>query len=99
VDEDVSGLTFEKWDPSVHTDASQAPVTRIVNSRHLCVANFDLREVMPRQLESVERGGPRTGDTTVKKIHGLGTRRYVPSVTIIVVNLLPIHHKNCGKID
>ena len=28
VDEDVSGLTFEEWDPSVHTDVSQTHVVR-----------------------------------------------------------------------
>ncbi len=32
VDEDVSGLTFEEWDPSVDTDSSQTPVTMIVHS-------------------------------------------------------------------
>jgi hypothetical protein len=32
VDEDVSGLTFEEWDPSADTDASEAPVAMIVNS-------------------------------------------------------------------
>ena len=30
VDEDVSGLTFEEWDPSGDTDVSQVPVTMIV---------------------------------------------------------------------
>ena len=29
VDEDVSGLTFEEWDPSVGTDVSTPPVTMI----------------------------------------------------------------------
>ncbi len=28
VDEDASGLTFEEWDPSADTDASEAPATR-----------------------------------------------------------------------
>ena len=32
VDEDASGLTFEEWDPSADTDASEAPVAMIVNS-------------------------------------------------------------------
>ena len=50
VDNDVSGLTFEEWDPSVDTDASQTPVTMIVNSSDLCVVDFDLR-VIPLQLE------------------------------------------------
>jgi hypothetical protein len=47
VDEDASGLTFEEWDPSVDTDASEAPVAMIVNSSELCAAGFDLREVIP----------------------------------------------------
>ncbi len=32
VDEDASGLSFEEWDQSADTDASEAPVTIIVNS-------------------------------------------------------------------
>jgi hypothetical protein len=47
VDEDTSGLTFEEWDPSADTDASEAPVTMIVNSSELRAAGFDLREVIP----------------------------------------------------
>jgi hypothetical protein len=35
VDEDASGLTFEEWDPSADTDASEAPVAMIVNSSEL----------------------------------------------------------------
>ena len=50
VDKDVSGLTFEEWDPSVDIDVSQTPVTMIVNSSDLCVVDFDLR-VIPLQLE------------------------------------------------
>jgi hypothetical protein len=36
VDEDTSGLTFEEWDRSEDTDASQAPVAMIVNSSEMC---------------------------------------------------------------
>ena len=32
VDEEVSGLTFQEWDPSEDTDDSQSPVTMIVSS-------------------------------------------------------------------
>ena len=60
VDEDASGLTFEKWDPSADTDASEAPVTMIVNSSQLRATGFDLREVIPLQLETVTRGDRRT---------------------------------------
>jgi hypothetical protein len=55
VDEDVSGLTFEEWDPSTNTDASKAPVAMIVNSSEMCVVGFDLREVIPLQFEVVTR--------------------------------------------
>jgi hypothetical protein len=47
VDQEVSGLTFEEWDPSPDTDASEAPVTMIVNSSEMCSACFDLREMIP----------------------------------------------------
>jgi len=76
VDENTSGLTFEEWDPSVDTDASQAPVPMIVNSSELCTTAFDLREVIPLQLDTVARGGRCTRGATLKKIHALGTRRY-----------------------
>ena len=80
VDEDDSGLTFEEWDPSADTDASQAPVAMIVNSSELCAAGFDLREVIPLQLEAAACGDRRTRGTDLKQIHGMGTKRYVLSV-------------------
>jgi hypothetical protein len=81
VDEDASGLTFEEWDPSADTDASEAPVTMIVNSSELRAAGFDLREVIPLQLETAARGGQRRMcGTVLNQIHGMGTRRYVLSV-------------------
>ena len=66
VDEDVSGLSFEEWDPSADTDSSQSPVTMIVNSSELSAAGFDLKEVIPLQLESVTRGGWCTHGTALK---------------------------------
>ena len=80
VDEDASGLTFEEWDPSADTDASESPVAMIVNSSELHAAGFDLREVIPLQLETEASGVRRTRDTTLKQIHDMGTRRYVLSV-------------------
>jgi hypothetical protein len=80
VDEDASGLTFEEWDPSADIDASEAPVAMIVNSSELSATGFDLREVIPLQLEVETRGGQRTPGTVLKQIHGMGTRRYVLSV-------------------
>jgi hypothetical protein len=72
VDEDASGLTFEEWDPSADTDASEDPVAMTVNSSELRATGFDLREVLPLQLE--------TRGASLKQIHGMGTRRYVLSV-------------------
>ena len=60
MDEDDSGLTFEEWDPSADTDALEAPVAMIVNSSELRATGFDLREVIPLQLEATARGGQRT---------------------------------------
>ena len=62
------------------TDTSEAPVTMIVNSSELRVTGFDLREVIPLQLEAAARGGQRPRGTALKQIHGMGTRRYVLSV-------------------
>ncbi len=59
VDEDASCLTFEEWDPSADTDASEAPVAMIVNTSELRSAGFDVRDVLPLQLEAASRGGQR----------------------------------------
>ncbi len=75
--------TVTVWDPSTDTDSSEVPVAMIVNSSELRNAGFDLREVIPVQLEVVTRGARRTRGTTLKQIHGMGTRsarRYVLSV-------------------
>ncbi len=74
VDEDASGLTFEEWDPSAVTDDSEDPVAMIVNSSELCASGFDLRQVMPLQLEVSARGGQRTRDAVLKQIHDMGTK-------------------------
>jgi hypothetical protein len=69
VDEDASGLTFEEWDPSADTDPSEAPVTVIVNSSELYAAGFDLREVIPLQLETATRSS--TGSSMISSMsHG-----------------------------
>jgi len=82
VAEDTSGLTFEEWDPLADTDASQTSVAMIVNSSELRATDFDLREVIPLQLEAeaAARGGRRTRGAAPKQIHGMGTRRYALSV-------------------
>jgi hypothetical protein len=65
VDEDVSGLTFQEWDPSANTDVSQAPAM-MVNSSELRAADFDLREAIPLRLETVSRGCRRTCGAALK---------------------------------
>jgi hypothetical protein len=80
VDEDVSGLTFEEWDPSEDTDASHDPVELIVNSSELRAVGFDLREVIPLQFEVVTCGDQCACGTALKQIHGMCTRRHVLSV-------------------
>jgi hypothetical protein len=52
----------------------------IVNSPELRASGFNLREVIPVQVESVSCGVRRTRDAVLKQIHGMGTRRYVLSV-------------------
>ena len=52
----------------------------ILNSIQLRVSDFDLREVMPLQLEAVTRGGRRTRGASLEQIYSMGTRRYVLSV-------------------
>jgi hypothetical protein len=49
----------------------------IVNSSELRAADFDLREVIPLQLEAVARGGRRNRGAALKQMHCMGTRRYV----------------------
>ena len=68
VTDDLSGLTFQEWDPSPGTDDASAPVSMIVNSSDLCAADFHLVEVSPLQLDVVDRGGRRTRGAAVKKI-------------------------------
>ena len=39
--------------------------------------DFDLREVIPLQIETVSRGDRSTYGATLKEIHGVGPRRYI----------------------
>jgi hypothetical protein len=67
--------------PVIRYCTSEAPVAMIVNSSELHAAGFDLREVIPFQLEAAARGGlRRTRGAALNQIHGMGTRRYVVSV-------------------
>jgi hypothetical protein len=80
VDDDVSGLTFQEWDPSTGSDDTSAPVAMLVNSSELSAADFPLTEVRSLQLDTVTRGGRRTSGTTVRKIQGVGIITFVLSV-------------------
>ncbi len=56
VADDLSGLTFQEWDPSVGTDDTSTPVSMLVNSSELRTTDFPLTEVRPLHLDVVGRG-------------------------------------------
>ena len=77
---------------SADTDASEAPVTMIVNSSELRAVGFDLREVILLQLEAVARGDRRT--------RVVGSGHDVSEYELGASGLPPMfHHNNRGKID
>jgi hypothetical protein len=76
----LSGLTFQKWDPSAGSDDTSAPVAMLVNSSELCSTDFPLEEVSPLQLDSVVPGGRRTCGVVVRKLQGVGNSTFVLSV-------------------
>jgi len=80
VADDLSGLTFQEWDPSAGTDDTSAPVAMLVNSSELRAADFPLAEVRPLHLDAVARGGRRTRGAAVRKFQGVGNSTFVLSV-------------------
>ena len=80
VADDLSGLTFQEWDPSAGTDDTSAPVAMLVNSSELRAADFPLAEVRPLHLDAVARGGRRTRGAAVRKLQGVGNSTFVLSV-------------------
>ena len=80
VADDLSGLTFQEWDPSVGTDDTSAPVAMVVNSSELRAADFLLAEVRSLQLDSVTRGGRRTRGESVRNLQVVGNSTFVLSV-------------------
>jgi hypothetical protein len=78
--DDLSGLTFQEWDPSSGTDETSAPVTMLVNSSELRSANFPLAEVRSLHLDTVTRGDRRTCDVSVRNLQGVGNSTFVLSV-------------------
>jgi hypothetical protein len=80
VADDLSGLTFQEWDPSSGTDDTRDPVVMFVNSSELRAADFPLAEVSPLQLDAVAHGGRRTRGAAVRKLQGVGNSTFVLSV-------------------
>jgi hypothetical protein len=80
VGDDLSGLTFQEWDPSVGTDDTSAPVAMVVNSSELCVTDFPLTEVRSLHLDVVVLGGRRARGAEVRKVQGVGNSTFVLSV-------------------
>jgi hypothetical protein len=80
VADDLSGLTFQEWDPSAGSDDTSAPVAMLVNSSELRAADFHLAEVRPLQLDVVTLGGRRTRGAAVRKLQGVGKSTFVLSV-------------------
>jgi hypothetical protein len=80
VADDLSGLTFQEWDPSVGTDDTSTPVAMLVNSSELRAADFPLAEVRPLHLDTVAHGGRRTRGAAVRKLQGVGNSTFVLSV-------------------
>ncbi len=80
VGDDLSGLTFQEWDPSAGSDDTSAPVSMLVNLSELLTADFLLTKVRPLQLDVVSRGGRRTRDAAVRDLQGVGNSTFVLSV-------------------
>ncbi len=64
MEEDASGLTFQKWTPDV--DTLRPPVVMLINSSELLAAGFMFKEVLPAVLETVARGAVHTRSGTAK---------------------------------
>ncbi len=80
VADDLSGLTFQEWDPSAGSHDTSAPVAMLVNSSDLRATDFHLTEVSPLHLDAVARGGRRTRGAEVRKLQGVGNSTSVLSV-------------------
>ena len=78
--DDLSGLTFQEWDPSAGSDDTSAVVVMLVTSSELCAADFPLAEVSPLQLDAVALGVRRTRGAAVRKLQGVGKSTFVLSV-------------------
>jgi len=77
VEGDASGLTFEEWNPTQDTDASQPPVAMLINSLELRAAGFTLREMIPPALEAAARGSRCRYGAGLHQLQGMGPERFV----------------------
>jgi hypothetical protein len=80
VADDLSGLTFQEWDPSAGSDDTSAPVAMLVNSSELRDVDFPLTEVRSLQVDVVVRGDRRARGTAVRKLQGVDNSTFVLSV-------------------
>ena len=78
MEENASGLTFQKWTPD--DDTSRPPVAMLINSIELRAAGFNLKEVLSPSLEAAVRGDMRTRGTRLRSLEGMGPKRFVMSV-------------------
>ena len=76
---DASGLTFVEWDPIKDADPTAPSVAMIVNSSEVRGAGFKLQELMPLELDSSVRAGPRTRGAGVCSMEGMGEKKLVLS--------------------
>jgi hypothetical protein len=76
VPDDLSGLTFQEWDPSAGSDDTSAPVAMLVNSSEMRVADFPLEEVRPLHFDEVTLGDRRMRDAAVRKLQGVGNSTF-----------------------
>ena len=77
--DDASGLTSEEWDPTADVDDTQPPAAMIINSSELHGAGFNLKELLPPELEAAARGGKLTPGAGLVRLEGMGRKRYILS--------------------
>ena len=80
VPDDLSGLTFQEWDPTTGTDDVSVPVTMVVNSSEMSTEDFHLEKVRTLQLDTVVHGDRRTHGVVVRKLQVVDNSTFVLSV-------------------
>ncbi len=77
VADDLSGLTFQEWDPSAGSDDTSAPVAMLVNSSDLCATDFPSRKW---DIYISTRWIAEAVVAAVRKLQGVGNSTFVLSV-------------------